>query len=315
MEVHQLKVLRELGERGSVAAVARALRVTPSAVSQQLAVLQRSSRAPLTERRGRRLVLTDAGKALAAAAVEVIGALDRAAHAVDGYLDDPGLPVSVAAFHSAALAYFAPLIQDLREAGGPPVHCADADVAQCDFPALVADYDLVLAHRLDSSAPWPSDRLTVLPLVHEPLYVAVPATSPLAHAERLTAADVATQPWISVHDGFPLQGTLAAIAAAAGRPLDVTHRINEFTVAASVVASGAALALLPGYTTLPDPRVVLRPLDDLPAGRRIDVLTRPETLNRASVQAVLHALRAITERVRSGSSPPAAVLRPAFGPF
>jgi DNA-binding transcriptional LysR family regulator len=303
MEVHQLRILRELGERGSVAAVARALHVTPSAVSQQLAALQRSSRAPLTERRGRRLALTDAGRRLAAAAVEVIGALDRAAHAVDGYLDDPTQPVTVAAFHSAALAYFAPLIGHLQCTGGPPVHCADADVAQSDFPALVADYDLVLAHRLDSSPPWPTDRLTVVPLVHEPLYIALPDASPLADSPRLTAADVATQPWISVHDGFPVQGTLAAIAAAAGRPLDITHRINEFTVAASVVASGAALALLPGYTTIPNPRVVLRPLDDVPAGRHIDVLTRPETPSRASVQVVLQALHAITERLRDRPNP------------
>lgn len=300
--MHQLKILRELGERGSVAAVARALHVTPSAVSQQLTALQRSSPMPLTERRGRRLVLTDAGEALAVAAVEVITALDRAAHAVDGYLSDPIQPVSLAAFHSAALAYFAPLIQYLDTTSGPPVHYADADVAQADFPSLVADYDLVLAHRLDSSTPWPTDRLTVTPLVQEPLHVAVPANSPLARTTQLTVADVATHPWISVHDGFPVQGTLTAIATAAGRPLNVIHRINEFTVAASVVASGAALALLPAYTTPPDPHVVLRPLDDLPAGRRIDILARPETLNRASVRKVLHGLHLITQRLRTAAS-------------
>jgi len=293
MDLHRLKLLRELGDRGSVAAVARAMHVTPSAVSQQLNVLQRSSRVPLTERRGRRLVLTDAGRALAAASVEVWTALDRAARAVDDYLDDPAVPVTVAAFHSAALTYFAPLILQLASSAGPQVHCSDADVAQADFPALIADYDLVLAHRLEHSPPWPADRLTVVPLVYEPLYVALPATHPLAGEPRLTAADVSTERWISVHNGFPLQGTLAAIAAAAGRPLTITHRINEFTVAASVVASGAALALLPGYTTPSDPRLVLRPLADLPAGRHIDVLTRPETLHRAAARTVLDALREI----------------------
>lgn len=251
---------------------------------------------PLTERRGRGLVLTDAGRALAAAAVEVSAALDRAAHAVDGYLDDPTTPVSVAAFHSAALAYFPPLLQHLAAAGGPPVRCADADVAQSEFPALVADYDLVLAHRLEHSPPWPVEQLAVVPLVYEPLYVALPAAHPLAAKEQLIAADVSTQMWISVHDGFPLEGTLAAIAATAGRPLTINHRINEFTVAAAVVAAGAALALLPGYTTTPTPDVVLRPLIDLPAGRHIDVLSRPETLHRNAVQAVLRALQSIAIR-------------------
>ncbi|WP_433379830.1 LysR family transcriptional regulator [Actinoplanes sp. CA-142083] len=293
MDPYHLRLLRELGERGSVAAVARALHITPSAVSQQLNVLQRSAPVPLTERSGRRLVLTEAGRAVATAAVEVMTALDRASRAVGDYLDAPDTPVTVAAFHSAGLTWFAPLITRLAGTGGPPVRFADEDVARADFPALVGDYDLVLAHRLAHSPPWPADRLTVIPLIHEPLYVAMSAGHPLAARDRLAAADVSAWPWISVHEGFPLTGLLTAIAAVAGRPLDIRHRINEFTVAASVVAAGEALALLPGHTTTPDPRLVLRPLADLPAGRYIDVLTRPETLHRASVRAVLDALRAI----------------------
>ena len=72
-------------------------------------------------------------------------------------------------------------------------------------------------------------------------------------------------------------------------------------VAASVVASGAALALLPGYTTTTDPAVALRPLADLPAGRHIDVLTRPETLNRTAVRTVLRTLRSIAGRRQEAS--------------
>ncbi|MCO8277722.1 LysR family transcriptional regulator [Actinoplanes sp. TRM 88003] len=288
MDLHHLRLLRELGDRGSVAAVARAMHITPSAVSQQLRSLQRSARVPLTERQGRRLVLTEAGRALAAAAIEVSTALDRAGRAVDDYLDDPARPVTVAAFHSAALTWFGPL---LGRAGLPPVRCSDQDVAQAGFPALVADYDLVLAHRLAHSPPWPADRLTVVPLRHEPLYVALPASHRLASHTTLTAADVAAEPWISVRPGFPLEGVLTAIAAAAGRPLDITHRVNEFSVVAAIVAAGGGLALLPGHTSRPGPDVVLRPLADLPAGRHIDVLARPENLHRAAVRTVLNALR------------------------
>src|SRR6476661_8830057 len=103
MDLHHLRLLRELGDRGSVAAVARALHITPSAVSQQLNVLQRSAPVPLTERSGRRLVLTDAGRALAAAAVEVMAALDKTSRAIGDYLDAPDRPVTVAAFNSAGL--------------------------------------------------------------------------------------------------------------------------------------------------------------------------------------------------------------------
>ncbi|KUL39974.1 LysR family transcriptional regulator [Actinoplanes awajinensis] len=290
MDPHHLRLLRELGDRGSVAAVARALHITPSAVSQQLNTLQRSARVPLTERSGRRLVLTAAGRALAAAAVDVMTALDRADRAVGAYLDDPAAPVSVAAFNSVALAWF----PALAARSGPPVRFVDRDVPQADFPGLVGDHDLVIAHRLAHSPPWPDDRVTVVPLIREPLYVAMPTDSPLSGKAQLTAMDVADSPWISVHEGFPLEGILAAIGATAGRRLDIVHRVNEFTVTASLVAAGAGLALLPGRTTGPDPRLVLRPLADLPAERHIDVLTRPETLHRAAVRTVLDALREVS---------------------
>lgn len=294
MDVRQLTILRELSERGSLAAVARALHVTPSAVSQQLAALQRTCPAPLTEKRGRRLALTPAGEALAAAAVDVAAALDRAARAVPEHLESPDAPVGVCAFHSAALAWFGPLLREL--AGTPPLRCADQDVAQQDFPALVADYDVVIAHRPEAGPPWPARRVRVVPLLTEPLHVALAADSPLAARERITVADVAGARWVSVHEGFPLAGALDVVAAAARRPLDVVHRINEVFVATAVVASGDAVALLPARTTRPGPGVVLRPLADVVVNRRVDALLRPEALARRGVRTVLDALRDLAAR-------------------
>jgi DNA-binding transcriptional LysR family regulator len=292
MDVRQLTILRELSERGSLVAVARALHVTPSAVSQQLAALQRTCPAPLTEKRGRRLALTAAGEALAAAAVEVAAALDRANRAVDEHLESPDTPVSVCAFHSAALAWFGPLLSALD--GTPPLRCADEDVAQQDFPALVADYDIVIAHRPEAGPPWPSRRVRVVPLLVEPLHVALAADHPLAGRERITVADVAGERWISVHEGFPLAGALDVVAAAARQPLDVVHRINEVFVAAAVVASGDALALLPARTTRPEPGIVVRALADVSVNRRVDALLRPEALARRGVRTVLDALQTLT---------------------
>ncbi|MCU1405672.1 MAG: LysR family transcriptional regulator, partial [Glaciihabitans sp.] len=110
MELGQLRALRELGDRGSITAVAAAMHVTPSSVSQQISALQRQSPAPLTFKDGRRTALTDAGRALAAAAIDVEVALERAAQAVSHFQGDTAGTVSVAAFHSAGLAVFGPLV-------------------------------------------------------------------------------------------------------------------------------------------------------------------------------------------------------------
>ncbi|WP_380158186.1 LysR family transcriptional regulator [Kineococcus sp. R86509] len=294
MDVRQLTILRELSERGSLVAVARALHVTPSAVSQHLTALQRTCPTPLTEKRGRRLALTPAGEALAAAAVDVAAALDRANRAVEDHLESLDTPVAVCAFNSVGLAWFGPLLRELN--GAPPLRCTDEDVAQQDFPGLVADYDVVIAHRPEAGPPWPARRLRVVPLLTEPLHVALAADHPLAGRERLTVADVADERWISVHEGFPLAGALDVVAAAARRPLDVVHRINEFFVSAAVVASGDALALLPALTSRVEPGVVLRPLADLTLNRRIDALLRPEALARRGVGTVLDALRGLATR-------------------
>ncbi|MDW4906329.1 LysR family transcriptional regulator [Streptomyces sp. ADMS] len=298
MDERQLRILRELGELGSVTAVADALLVTPSAISQQLRLLQRSIPVPLTERQGRRLVLTDAGQALAGAATEVESALARARHTVEEFLDRPDGEVSVAAFHSAGAAFFPLLLRALAGPDGPVVALADEDVTQDDFPPLTREYDLVLAHRLDHAPPWPRT-VAATPLLREPLDVAMPADHPLAAKRRLTPRDVADQPWIAVHDGFPIMATIEAIATAAGRRPHLAHRINEFAVAAEAVAAGGGLALMPRWTSRPHPALVLKPLSGVLARRRIDALHRPERMARRAVRTVLTELRRAARTIQT----------------
>ncbi|HET6743925.1 MAG TPA: LysR family transcriptional regulator [Kribbella sp.] len=295
MDERQLRVLREVGELGSVTAAAEALLVTPSAISQQLRLLQRSMPVPLTERVGRRLVLTAAGRALAGAAAEVETALARARQTVDDFVDQPDGVVSVAAFHSAAAAFFPRL---LMSGAAPRVSLHDEDVAQHEFPPLTREYDVVLAHRLDHGAAWPRT-VAVTPLLHEPLDVAVPADHPLAAKQSLSPRDVAGEPWITVHDGFPLMATIEAIGAAAGSRLNLVHRVNEFTVVGELVAAGAGLALFPRWTAQRHPAVALRPLRNVQTRRHIDALHRPEQSARRAVRTVLTNLRKAGQTLQS----------------
>lgn len=300
MDPMRLRLLRELGDRGSVAAVAASMRVSPSAVSQQLAVLQAGAPVPLTTKRGRTLVLTEAGEALAVAGAEVETSLARARGALDAYFGDEHRPVRVSAFHSAGLALFRPLLAALAD--GPRVLLRDADVAQAGFVGLTAEHDLVVAHRLAHEPEWPTRRLEVVPLFTEPLDVALPASHRLAAQPDVGAADLVDEAWISVQEGFPLAGVLQHLGALVGRPLRIEHRINEFSVAAEVVRSGAAIAIMPRTTaaSLAVDGMVLRPIRGVEVVRHVDVLARPDVLAQASVRAVLTALRAVAAEQSTG---------------
>ncbi|MEO7126365.1 MAG: LysR family transcriptional regulator [Nakamurella sp.] len=296
MELGQLRALRELGDRGSIAAAAAALYVTPSSVSQQISALQRHSHVPLTFKNGRRTALTDAGKALALAAVDVEVALERAKQAVAQFQGEPLGTVSVAAFHSAALMLFGRLLSNLSAPGQPQLTFSDFDVAQDAFPALTQSHDVVIAHRLAGSAPWP-DSVRVEPLLFEPLDVVVRRGHRLAEKASLEREDLRDQDWVAVHQGFPLEGAITQIIGIGGPEARIVHRINEFTVAATIVAASNCVALMPRYTAnmRNHPELVLKPLSNPVPGRNVDILSRPETLERANVKAVLTQLRAAVD--------------------
>ncbi|KDP92030.1 MULTISPECIES: LysR family transcriptional regulator [Clavibacter] len=299
MDPARLRLLRELGDRGSVAAVAVAMHVSASAVSQQLAALQAGVAVPLTVKRGRRLVLTEAGEALAAASVRVDEALAAARDAVGSFLEHDARVVRVSAFHSAGLALFGPLLAELAgaEGSGTGVALADADVAQGDFAGLTADHDLVVAHRLPHDPPWPTARLVVVPLLVEPLDVALHAGHPLASSAGIAPDQLRDERWISTHAGFPLAGVLDHLGALIGQAPRIVHSVNEFSVAAQIVRAGDAIAVMPRTTGAPlaVDGMVLRPVLGATLVRHVDVLARPDALAQAPVRVVLAALRRVAE--------------------
>jgi len=101
LDVRRLRLLRELAYRGTIAAVADALAFTPSAVSQQLSVLEREAGLPLLERRGRRVVLTPAGQNLVRHAEAVLEQLERAGAELAGARRGLSGPLRIGTFPSA----------------------------------------------------------------------------------------------------------------------------------------------------------------------------------------------------------------------
>ncbi|MCL3861493.1 LysR family transcriptional regulator [Actinotalea sp. K2] len=291
MDLRRLEVLRAVAERGGVAAAARALHCTPSAVSQQLKVLQREAGAALTERDGRGIRLTPAGAELARRAVDVAVALRRAEAACAEHQSLPTGTVTVAAFQSAAQMLLPGLLTRLRSEPGITVVLSDDDVAQDQFAGLTSDADIVIAHRPDRTVAW-GEAVRCVPLLREPLDVAVPPGHRLAGRAGIEPRDLRGERWIAVREGFPVAAVLAAVGRSAGEVPVVAHRINDFHVAEALVAAGHGISLLPRFTAddRDGQRFGMVPLEGVRAGREIDALLRPDRAERVVVRRVLDAL-------------------------
>lgn len=296
MDVRRLRLLRELADRGTVTAVAKALSYTPSAVSQQIRALQAEVGVQLTEPAGRGLRLTDAGWSLAARADEVLAALDRAEAELDSYRSTPRGVVRVAIFPSGAFLLLSGLLRRMSAYPKVRLECRDVDMTPVEVPELTADFDLVVAHRDDQAPPFDSERTTITPLLREPLDVALPLGHPLAARERVEPAELVGEPWLSVDVGFPVDDVLRSLAVRTGVRPEVVQRINDFRVTEVLVADGFGVALLPRYSA--NLRMVaLRPLSGVRAGRNIEVVSRRGATERPAVQLVLDALVAEADTV------------------
>lgn len=303
MDVSQLALLRELGDRGSVTEVAYALGKSPSAVSQQLKTLQRQMGVELVERVGRGVRLTDAGRALAESSVRIATAMAEAEATWNAYRGEAAGTVRVASFQSASELLVPGVLTRIAAHPGIRVDFDDQDVSQGDFAALAADYDIVIAHRSDDVfAPEPSV-LRVVPLLREPLDVGVPLDHPLAKRPSVSVADVIGENWIGVPVDYPIDRVLAAMAVSAGVAARVIHRSTHLPLIENLVATGHGIALLPRHTSLGRAagRFRLLPLADVRAGRRIEALMRPDRAERLAVRLVLDAYLAEAAQHAEGS--------------
>ncbi|GEK23364.1 LysR family transcriptional regulator [Cellulomonas xylanilytica] len=300
MDPRTLETLRAVGSQGGVTAAAAVLHLTPSAVSQQVAQLQHEVGVPLTERVGRGLRLTPAGEALAEAAVDVAVALERARAACDEFLERPQGVVRVSAFQSGAQLLLPALLSRVAAIDGITLECSDEDVAQDDFVALTDRMDVVVAHRPDDGPGWAGGRaVRVVPLLREPLDLAVPLDHPLAQRTEVRPDDLRDLPWVAVREGFPVATVLGAVGARSGSAPRIVHRINDFHVVEALVEAGHGVSLLPRYTFGGGARVRLVPLAGVRAGRRIDALLRRDRAERLVVRRVLDELRALAADIGS----------------
>ncbi|MFJ5860382.1 LysR family transcriptional regulator [Pseudarthrobacter sp. NPDC092439] len=303
MDFKRLQILRELADRGTVGAAAEALHVTPSAVSQQLRTLQDELGVALIEKSGRGVRLTEAGRAMATAAAEVSTAMAKAEATIDTYRQGWQAHIRAAFFPSAAEMFLPGLLNRVKAVPGLQLEACLEDPGVSGFPELVADYDIVLAHSVDGPDVFSRQGVTVVPLLKEPLDVAVPAGHPLAGKTRLTAKDVVGYPWLGVPEGFPFDAVFREIEQQAGSSAVQAQRFPDLRVLEALVSAGHGLSLLPRYTATGNQGrgFVLRPLEGVAARRSIVALVRADIAERTSVRDVLAMLSWEAKAVEQGS--------------
>lgn len=300
MDVRHLDLLRELADRGSLAAVAAAGHRTPSAVSQQLRTAERAAGMALVEPSGRGVRLTEAGLLLARGGAEVATAMARVDAAWEDFRGRASGVVSVAALPSAA-TYLLPRLQQRLEGTDLELRCSDDDLAEADFAHLAADHDLVIAHSVTDDRPAGTDGLTVVPLVVEPLDVALAADHPLAKRPWLHGRDVVDEPWIGVPRGYPFDSVLVAVERATGARLDVRQRVRDNRLVEALVATSRHVAVLPRFTTPTGANgLVLRELRGVRARRHVVAVARPDRAERLAVRTVLDRLQEVAAEVAAG---------------
>ncbi len=293
LDLHRLRLLRELEARGTVSAVAQALGYTTSAVSQQLAVLEREAGARLLERVGRNVRLTDAGRVLVGHAHALLDAAEAAeaevAQVAAGRLAGT---VRVSSFQSALLRIVAPAIRGLA-ATHPHVRVEANEVeVEQGVPALRLQHlDVVVGDEYDDQ-PRPVHRdLVRTDLVRERVRLVMPADHPLARRRRaVPLSALADQPWAACQPGTGhREMQIRACRLLGGFEPDLRHASDDFLILLELVRTTGACALLPelvlGYEA---PGVVVRDLVEGAIGRSVYLLTRSS--RTPAVRVVTEAL-------------------------
>jgi len=305
LDVRRMRVLREVAERGTIAAAARSLSFTPSAVSQQLAALEREAGVALLDRHGGRVRLTEAGRRLVARTEAILAELEAATAELAAAAADVTGDVHVAAFASAERALLAPAVAAL---GGrhPDVRVRTTELEpEASLPALrLGDVDLAVAHEDAGRPAPPDDRLERVELLEDPLRVVLPPGHP-ADASAVALARLARARWVATPPGTACRAMLERACRDAGFEPDVPFHANDFGVLAAYVAAGLGVAMVPELALGAfGPDVAVRRVRDVPVTRRIYAAARRGGLARPALAAMVDALRAAAAP-RGAATPPA----------
>jgi DNA-binding transcriptional LysR family regulator len=321
LDIRRLRMLHEFAARGSIARTAEALGYTPSAVSQQLAVLEREAGTPLLDRTARSAGLTAAGRRLAVHAERILAMVEEAESDLSAQAAQPSGRVVVTAFPSAAVAFAPALARSLRAHPKLSLLLREADPAEGlqlvrsgeVEAAIVDDWTGRLSANLatmDGDGPGTDHGQGVLSyyhLVRDPLVLVVARDHPAANPDLpVDLRALRNEPWLAAPSGEPSRQATDRLLAAVGLTPPVPSEFEGLGTVANLVARGLGIAIMPRLAVgAYERRLVVR---ELPAGldlaRDVFAVARTASVARPSVAVIVSALRGAARSIsqRAGST-------------
>ena len=257
LDVRRMRVLREVAVRGSFSAAAEALSFTQSAVSQQIAALEREAGTVLVQRNARGVRLTEAGEALVRHTEAILARLGEAEAELEAIAGLRGGRLRLAAFESAA-ASLMPLAIAAFRAAHPAVELS-LILAEPDQSApLLKSGELDLALGFDSRVRAEVDGIARQHLLSDPMYLVMPADHALVHRRHVRLADFAEDPWIAGTYDCECNRLITRACAVAGFTPRIAFETDDYTAMQGFVAAGVGVSLIAelGLTSVRDDIVV-----------------------------------------------------------
>ena len=290
LDTRRLLVLREVAAHGSVSGAADALGYTPSAVSQQLAALEREAGRALIERRGRGIALTETARLLLPHAHDVLAALERADATLARAASELTGTARLASFPTATRALLPAALAGLRETH-PRLRVELTELEPHEsLPALaLGRVDVAVAHEYDLVGRDAARDLRRAELLREPLLLAEAGDQ--AGPARL--ADYAARDWIAPPVSTSCGELVRRACRAAGFEPRIVADTGDFSVACSLAAAGVGVALVPRLGAYAAAGVSLRELDP-PLERRVFVASRAGSEEHPLIRAVVDGISSRT---------------------
>ncbi|MEU8567360.1 LysR family transcriptional regulator [Streptomyces pathocidini] len=293
MNLDRLRTLDAVARHGSVSGAAEGLHVTTSAVSQQLAKLEREAGQQLLAKNGRGIRLTDAGRLLADHAARILSQVELAQSDLEAHRGQAVGELFLGAFPTAARGLFPSALASLR-ADHPQLRVRLLEMEPDEAVPRVVRADIDLAVVLDwynkpLSMP---DGLAKAPLLDDPADVAMPAGHPLAGRAEVDLEEFADDEWISWPDGEFCHDWLMFTLRGKGVEPRISHMAEEHHTQLALIAAGLGVAVAPRLGRGPVPEGVRVVPVRHTMRRHIYAVWREDADRRPSIRAVVDALRA-----------------------